>query len=99
MVRCSETKIALKSAYGRYMGVNTSGELIGRAEAIGPRETWEPVFEEVSLNEGWEKNIPPLSHPAVYPPTPLPPSLPSRVNWHCVQAITGFSLLLKVFTR
>lgn len=52
MVRCSETKIALKSAYGRYVGVNTSGELIGRAEAIGPREMWEPVFEEVSITEG-----------------------------------------------
>lgn len=52
VVRCSETKIALKSAYGRYVGVNTSGELIGRAEAIGPREMWEPVFEEVSITEG-----------------------------------------------
>ena len=48
MVQCSETKVALKSGYGRYVGVNTSGELIGRAEAIGPREMWEPVFEEVS---------------------------------------------------
>ena len=48
VVQCSETKIALKSAYGRYVGVNTSGELVGRAEAIGPREMWEPVFEEVS---------------------------------------------------
>ncbi len=40
--------MALKSAYGRYIGVNTAGELVGRAEAMGPRETWEPVFEEVS---------------------------------------------------
>lgn len=57
VVRVSETKVALKSAYGRYVGVNTAGELVGRAEAMGPRETWEPVFEEV-----WPVPIPfPLS--------------------------------------
>ena len=47
VVRVAETKVALKSGYGRYLGVNTAGELIGRAEAVGSRETWEPVFEEV----------------------------------------------------
>lgn len=47
IVRVSETKIALKSGYNRYVSVNSAGELIGRTEAIGPRETWEPVFEEV----------------------------------------------------
>ena len=49
MVQLSETKIALKSAYGRYVGVSTSGELVGRAEAVGPREQWEPVFEDVCV--------------------------------------------------
>ena len=48
VVRVSELKVALKSGYGRYLGVNTAGELIGRAEAMGPREQWETVFEEVS---------------------------------------------------
>ena len=47
VVQVSETKVALKSAFGRYMSVASSGELSGRAEAIGPRETWELVFEEV----------------------------------------------------
>lgn len=47
MVRVTENRIALKSGYERYVGVNSAGELIGRAEAIGPREMWEPVFEEV----------------------------------------------------
>lgn len=47
VVRVSETKLAFKSAYGRYVGVTTSGELAGRAEAVGPREQWELVFEEV----------------------------------------------------
>ena len=46
-VRLSETKVAFKSGYGRYLGVDSSGELVGQAEAVGPRETWEPVFEDV----------------------------------------------------
>jgi len=47
VVRVSETKVAFKTGYGRYVSVNAAGELVGRMEAIGPRETWEPVFEEV----------------------------------------------------
>ena len=47
VVNVAENKFAFKTGYGRYMSVNTAGELTGRAEAIGPRETWEPVFEEV----------------------------------------------------
>ena len=47
VVRVAETKVALKSGYGRYLGVDTAGELVGRAEAVGSRESWEPVFEEV----------------------------------------------------
>ena len=47
VVRVTENRIALKSGYERYVGVNSAGELIGRAEAVGPREMWEPVFEEV----------------------------------------------------
>lgn len=50
VVRVSETRIALKTGYGRYVSVNSGGELVGRMEAIGPRETWEPVFEDVSCN-------------------------------------------------
>ena len=49
VVNVAENKYALKTGYGRYVSVNTAGELTGRAEAIGPRETWEPVFEEVCL--------------------------------------------------
>ena len=47
LVTAGETKVAMKSAYGRYVGVSTSGELTGRMEAMGPREQWEFVFEEV----------------------------------------------------
>lgn len=49
IVRVSENRIALKTGYDRYVSVNSAGELVGRMEAIGPRETWEPVFEEVNI--------------------------------------------------
>ena len=49
VVHVSENKIALKTGYGRYVSVNSAGELTGRAEAIGLRETWDPVFEDVSI--------------------------------------------------
>lgn len=49
IVRVSENRIALKTGYDRYVSVNSAGELVGRVEAIGPREMWEPVFEEVSV--------------------------------------------------
>ena len=35
---------------GRYIGVDTGGELVGKAEAVGLREQWEPVFQEVNKN-------------------------------------------------
>jgi protein FRG1 len=48
LVVLSERKVALKSGYGRYIGVNTAGEVIGKSEAIAAREQWEPVFENVT---------------------------------------------------
>ena len=48
VVRVGEVKVALKSAYGRFVGVASSGDLVGRMEAMGPREQWEAVFEEVN---------------------------------------------------
>lgn len=41
-------RIALKSGYGKYLGVNSEGLVVGRSDAIGAREQWEPVFQEVS---------------------------------------------------
>jgi len=58
LVKVSDNKIAIKSGFGRYVSCSTSGELIGRAEAIGPRELWETVFENVCKNMttvDWEK--------------------------------------------
>lgn len=48
IVQISDTKVAIKSGYSRYLSVNSAGEVIGREEAIGMREQWEPVFEDVS---------------------------------------------------
>lgn len=41
-------RIALKSGYGKYLGINSDGLVVGRSDAIGPREQWEPVFQDVS---------------------------------------------------
>lgn len=41
----NDTKIALKSGYGKYLGVDKKGVVIGRSDAVGAMEQWEPVFE------------------------------------------------------
>ncbi|ESO93667.1 hypothetical protein LOTGIDRAFT_104723 [Lottia gigantea] len=45
-IKINDTKIALKSGYGKYLGVDTDGKLIGKAEAVGSREQFEPVFQD-----------------------------------------------------
>lgn len=47
-MKVSDTHIALKSGYGKYLGVTVEGEVVGRADAVGAREKWEPVFQDVS---------------------------------------------------
>ncbi|XP_064638083.1 protein FRG1-like [Lineus longissimus] len=42
----NETKIALKSGYGKYLSVSSEGMVVGRMDAIGGREQWEPVFQD-----------------------------------------------------
>ncbi|MCJ8749286.1 hypothetical protein PDJAM_G00174640 [Pangasius djambal] len=39
-------RIALKSGYGKYLGISSDGVVIGRSDAIGAREQWEPVFQD-----------------------------------------------------
>lgn len=41
----NENKIALKSGYGKYIGVDKKGAVVGRNDAVGPMEQWEPVFQ------------------------------------------------------
>ncbi|EZA56889.1 hypothetical protein DMN91_000987 [Ooceraea biroi] len=45
----SETKVALKSGYGKYLGVDKNGVVIGRSDAVGSIEQWEPVFQDSKL--------------------------------------------------
>ncbi|CAK9301503.1 unnamed protein product [Gordionus sp. m RMFG-2023] len=44
--RISDSKLALKTGFGKYLGIDRTGNLIGRADAISTLEQWEPVFEE-----------------------------------------------------
>ncbi|CAF0827023.1 unnamed protein product [Didymodactylos carnosus] len=48
-IRITENKIALKSGFGKYVAVNKNGLLVGRSDAIGPAEYFEPVFENGQL--------------------------------------------------
>ncbi|MCI4395095.1 hypothetical protein PGIGA_G00176470 [Pangasianodon gigas] len=45
-IKLSDSRIALKSGYGKYLGINSDGIVIGRSDAIGAREQWEPVFQD-----------------------------------------------------
>lgn len=44
-----DTKFSLKTGYGKYFGVDANGYLVATADAIGPRERFEAVFQDVSL--------------------------------------------------
>ncbi|XP_034543648.1 protein FRG1 [Notolabrus celidotus] len=45
-VKLSDSRLALKSGYGKYLGINSEGMVVGRSDAIGAREQWEAVFEK-----------------------------------------------------
>ncbi|XP_018410315.1 PREDICTED: protein FRG1 [Nanorana parkeri] len=45
-IKLSDSRIALKSGYGKYLGINSDGLVMGRADAIGAREQWELVFQD-----------------------------------------------------
>ncbi|XP_034935230.1 protein FRG1 homolog [Chelonus insularis] len=47
--RINDTKIALKSGYGKYIGVDKRGMVIGRNDAVGAMEQWEPIFQDGKL--------------------------------------------------
>ncbi|XP_078047107.1 FSHD region gene 1 [Augochlora pura] len=44
-----ETKVALKSGYGKYLGVDKNGIVVGRSDAVGMIEQWEPIFQDQKL--------------------------------------------------
>uniref|UniRef100_A0A3B4GEV2 FSHD region gene 1 n=2 Tax=Pundamilia nyererei TaxID=303518 RepID=A0A3B4GEV2_9CICH len=45
-IKLSDTRIALKSGYGKYLGISSEGVVMGRSDAIGSMEQWEPVFQD-----------------------------------------------------
>ena len=40
----------MKTGYGKYIGVDANGYLVATADAIGPRERFEAVFQDVSFH-------------------------------------------------
>ena len=49
-IRVTDTKVALKSGYDKYLSVDQKSRVVGRSDAISSREQWEPVFEDVSMD-------------------------------------------------
>lgn len=45
-----ETKITLKSGYGKYLGIDKNGIVVGRSDAVSTLEQWEPVFQVIKLH-------------------------------------------------
>jgi protein FRG1 len=45
-IRVNDTKVAFKSGYNKYLSIDGQNRLVGRSEAIGAREQFEPVFQE-----------------------------------------------------
>ncbi|GAB6021370.1 hypothetical protein CHUAL_003978 [Chamberlinius hualienensis] len=48
-VKVSDNKVALKSGYGKYLRIGPEGLIVGRSDAIGSMEQWEPVFQDGKL--------------------------------------------------
>ncbi|KAK7097927.1 protein FRG1-like [Littorina saxatilis] len=46
VLKLGETKVAFKSGYDKYLGVDMERRVVGRSEAIANREQFEPVFQE-----------------------------------------------------
>ena len=42
----SDTKVAFKTGFDKYLGVDKNGKVTGISDAIGPKEQWEPIFQE-----------------------------------------------------
>jgi len=45
----SDTKMAFKTGFGKYLSVDNSNKVVGISDAIGIKEQWEPVFEDGKL--------------------------------------------------
>jgi len=45
-IKISENNVAFKSGYGKYLSIDEKQRLVGRSDAIGDREKFEPVFQD-----------------------------------------------------
>jgi len=41
----NENKLTLKSGYGKYLGIDKNGVVVGRSDAVSALEQFEPVFQ------------------------------------------------------
>lgn len=48
-IKISDTKIALKSGYNKYLSIDSNDRVVGRSDAIGTRELFEPVFQDSKI--------------------------------------------------
>jgi protein FRG1 len=44
-----DNKFSMKTGFGKYVGVDAEGKLIAIADAVGARERFEVVFQDVCL--------------------------------------------------
>ena len=42
--------MTLKSGYGKYLGIDKNGIVVGRSDAVSALEQWEPVFQVLNRN-------------------------------------------------
>ena len=68
---------------GRYLSVDSAGELVGKAEAVGQRETWEPVFEEVHTHTHKHTHTHTHTHTHMHPSahTQVKDTFPTDTAW------------------
>ncbi|XP_015788034.1 protein FRG1 [Tetranychus urticae] len=48
-IKISETHRAFKSGYDKYLSIDSNNRVVGRSDAIGQREQFEPVFQDGKL--------------------------------------------------
>lgn len=46
IVRVSENRIAIKTAFGRYVSCDDAGSVSAHMEAMGTRELWQPIWKD-----------------------------------------------------
>ena len=46
VIKVDSSKIALKSGYNKYLSIDSKDQVVGRSDAIGPREQFEPIFQD-----------------------------------------------------